>query len=65
VRFRVRLDGEAPGGAHGLDVDERGSGTADYQRMYQLIRQSSPIDDRRFEIEVLDAGLEAFVFTFG
>jgi thioredoxin family protein/redoxin len=65
VRIRVRLDGEAPGGAHGVDVDEGGDGTADYQRMYQLIRQGSPIDDRLFEIEVLDAGLEAFVFTFG
>ena len=27
VRFSVRLDGEAPGAAHGLDVDEHGEGT--------------------------------------
>ena len=65
VRFRVRLDGESPGRAHGVDVDESGNGVADYQRMYQLIRQRSPIGDRRFEIEFLDAGVEAFVFTFG
>ena len=65
VRFTVRLDGEPPGPAHGVDVDERGDGTADYQRMYQLIRQPAPIGDRRFEIEFLDAGVEAFVFTFG
>ncbi len=65
VRFRVRLDGEPPGRAHGVDVDETGDGTADYQRMYQLIRQPGPIDDRLFEIEFLDAGVEAFVFTFG
>ena len=65
VRFRVRLDGEPPGGAHGVDVDESGNGTADYQRMYQLIRQPPPIGDRLFEIEFLDAGVEAFVFTFG
>jgi hypothetical protein len=65
VRVRVRLDGESPGRAHGVDVDERGNGTADYQRMYQLIRQPSPIGDRLFEIEFLDAGVEAFVFTFG
>jgi len=65
VRFRVRLDGEPPGGDHGLDVDESGEGTAAYQRMYQLIRQTPPIGDRLFEIELLDAGLEAFVFTFG
>ena len=65
VRFRVRLDGEPPGSAHGVDVDESGNGIADYQRMYQLIRQPSPIGDRLFEIEFLDAGVEAFVFTFG
>ena len=65
VRFRVHLDGEPPGRAHGIDVDESGNGTADYQRMYQLIRQPEPIVDRRFEIEFLDAGVEAFVFTFG
>jgi thioredoxin family protein/AhpC/TSA family protein len=65
VRFTVRLDGRPPGDAHGGDVDEEGSGIADYQRTHQLIRQSRPIRDRRFEIELLDGGLEAFVFTFG
>jgi Thioredoxin like C-terminal domain len=65
VRFRVRIDGDAPGPAHGIDVDATGNGRADYQRMYQLIRQTGPIDDRRFEIEFLDAGVDAFVFTFG
>jgi hypothetical protein len=65
VRFAVRLDGEPPGPAHGVDVDEGGGGTADYQRMYQLIRQHGPVGDRLFEIEFLDAGVEAFVFTFG
>jgi hypothetical protein len=65
VRFRVRLDGEAPGPAHGVDVDGDGNGTADYQRMYQLVRQPPPIGTRRCEIELLDAGVEAFVFTFG
>jgi hypothetical protein len=65
VRFSVRLDGEAPGRAHGVDVDETGNGTADYPRIYQLIRQPPPIGDRRFEIEFLDEGIEAFVFTFG
>jgi hypothetical protein len=65
VRFVVRLDGDAPSDATGIDVDESGHGTADYQRMYQLVRQPGPIGDRRFEIEFLDAGVEAFVFTFG
>jgi hypothetical protein len=35
------------------------------QRLYQLIRQPGHIADRLFEIEFLDAGVEAFVFTFG
>jgi hypothetical protein len=61
----VRLDGEPPGRAHGVDIDESGGGIADYARMYQLVRQASPIADRLFEIEFLDAGLAAFVFTFG
>jgi thiol-disulfide isomerase/thioredoxin len=65
VRFRVRIDGAPPGPAHGVDVDDGGNGTADYQRMYQLIRQPAPIGDRLFEIEFLDAGVEAYVFTFG
>ena len=65
VRFKVRLDGQPPGRAHGVDVDDSGDGTVDYQRMYQLIRQPPPFGDRLFEIEFLDAGVEAFVFTFG
>jgi thiol-disulfide isomerase/thioredoxin len=65
VRFRVRLDGQAPGAAHGGDVDEQGNGTVTDQRLYQLIRQPLPIADRQFEIEFLDAGVEAFAFTFG
>ena len=65
VRFRVLLDGESAGPAHGADVDADGHGTVVQQRMYQLIRQPGPIRDRRFEIEFLDAGAEAFCFTFG
>ena len=65
VRFTVHLDGEPPGHTHGIDIDETGHGTADHQRMYQLIRQPPPIGDRLFEIEFLDAGVEAYVFTFG
>jgi thiol-disulfide isomerase/thioredoxin len=65
VRFRVFIDGQAPGAAHGIDVDEQGNGTVTEQRLYQLIRQPKPIADRQFEIEFLDAGVEAFVFTFG
>jgi len=65
VRFRVLIDGQPPGAAHGIDVDGQGSGTATEQRLYQLIRQPTPIADRQFEIEFLDPGVEAFAFTFG
>jgi thiol-disulfide isomerase/thioredoxin len=65
ARFRVLIDGEPPGAAHGVDVDEQGYGVATGQRMYQLIRQSGPITDRQFEIQFLDAGVEIFSFTFG
>ena len=65
VRFLLRLDGNPPGIDRGVDVDENGEGTATYQRMYQLIRQAGPVVDRRFDIEFLDPGVEAFVFTFG
>ncbi len=65
VRFRVLLDGQPPANAHGTDVDEQGFGTVTEPRLYQLIRQSGPIADRLFEIEFLDPGVEAYVFTFG
>ena len=65
VRFRVLIDGQPPGAAHGIDVDDQGNGTVTEQRLYQLIRQPKPIADRQFEIEFLDSGVEAFAFTFG
>jgi thiol-disulfide isomerase/thioredoxin len=65
VRFRVLLDGRAPGSAHGIDVDGDGNGVVTEPRMYQLIRQAGSIQDHTFEIEFLDAGVETFSFTFG
>ncbi len=65
VRFRVNIDGKAPGDAHGSDVDAQGNGAATEQRLYQLIRQPKPIVDHQFEIEFLDPGVEVFAFTFG
>ena len=65
VRFRVTIDGQPPGPARGLDVDPGGNGSVVEQRLYQLIRQPKPIVDRQFEIEFLDAGVEAYAFTFG
>ncbi len=65
VRFRVLIDGQPPGPAHGIDVNDQGYGTVTEQRLYQLIRQPKSIADRQFEIEFLDPGVETFVFTFG
>jgi thiol-disulfide isomerase/thioredoxin len=65
IRFRVLIDGQPPGRAHGVDVDDQGNGTVMEQRLYQLIRQPKPIADHLFEIEFLDSGAEAFSFTFG
>jgi hypothetical protein len=61
----VLIDGASPGPAHGLDVDEEGNGMVTDARLYQLIRQGGPIADRTFEIAFLDAGVQAYVFTFG
>ena len=65
VKFRVLVDGQPPGAARGVDVDEQGLGTVTEQRMYTLIRQPGPIADRQFEIEFFGPGVEAFAFTFG
>ena len=65
VRFRVTIDGQPPGPAHGSDVDDNGNGTANEQRLYQLVRQPGAILDRRFDIEFLEAGVEIYAFTFG
>ena len=65
VRYRVRMDGQPPNAAHGVDADDRGQGLVSEPRMYQLVRQSKPISDRQFEIEFLDPGVEAYCFTFG
>jgi Thioredoxin like C-terminal domain len=65
VPFRVLVDGEPPGDAHGLDLDEQGHGTVSQQRLYQLIRERGSIADRTFEITFHAAGAEAYVFTFG
>jgi hypothetical protein len=65
VPFRVLVDGDTPGAARGLDIDEEGRGTLVQPRLYQLVREPGSIRDRTFEIAFLDAGVEAYVFTFG
>jgi hypothetical protein len=61
----VLIDGRPPRESHGLDVDDQGIGTISEQRLYQLIRQTSPVGEHQFEIEFLDSGAEAFSVTFG
>jgi len=65
VRFRVLIDGKAPGADHGADTDADGSGTVTTYRLYQLVRQQNSVTDQTFEIEFLDPGVKAFAFTFG
>ncbi|MYM66615.1 redoxin domain-containing protein [Pseudoduganella sp. FT55W] len=65
VRFRVTIDGAAPGKNHGADVAADGSGKIDSQRLYQLVRQSGAVGDHTFSIEFLDPGVQAYAFTFG
>ena len=64
-QFRVLLDGQQPGAAHGTDIDAQGRGTLIEPRLYQLIRQPGPVVDRTVEITFSDPGAQAFSFTFG
>lgn len=65
VRFQVKLNGSPPGEHHGSDSGADGSGEIREPRMYQLIRQTGPVEDAVFEIEFLDRGVAAYSFTFG
>jgi cytochrome c biogenesis protein CcdA/thiol-disulfide isomerase/thioredoxin len=65
VRFRVTIDGKAPGADAGIDVKPDGTGVVTTERLYQLVRQKGDVADRTFRIEFLDPGVEAFAFTFG
>jgi cytochrome c biogenesis protein CcdA/thiol-disulfide isomerase/thioredoxin len=65
IRFRVTINGSAPGADHGTDTDKEGQGVVDSQRLYQLVRQNGAIRDRTFAIEFLDPGVHAYAFTFG
>ena len=65
VPFRVLLDGEAPGSAHGVDVDVDGYGVLDDDRLYQLVREPGQVEARTFAIAFHEPGVEAYVLTFG
>jgi thiol-disulfide isomerase/thioredoxin len=65
IPFRVLLDGEAPGAAHGVDIDEGGNGLMRDGRLYQLVREHDAVRERTLEITFLERGAEAYAFTFG
>jgi thiol-disulfide isomerase/thioredoxin len=65
VRYRVTIDGKAPGQDRGIDAGSDGAGEVIEPRLYQLVRQHGRVEDRTFEIEFLDPGVAAYVFTFG
>ncbi len=65
VRFHVTIDGAEPLDSHGSDVDASGNGVVTGQRLYQLLRQRGPVQDRTFEIKFLDPGVRVYAFTFG
>ncbi|HEX2545890.1 MAG TPA: redoxin family protein [Ramlibacter sp.] len=65
VPFRVRIDGKAPGSAHGSDIDREGRGVIAEKRLYQLVRQAGAIDARAIEVEFMGGGAEVYAFTFG
>jgi cytochrome c biogenesis protein CcdA/thiol-disulfide isomerase/thioredoxin len=65
VRFKVTVDGHAPGTDHGVDTDAEGQGMVTGERLYQLVRQSGDIQDKTFEIEFFDPGVRVYAFTFG
>lgn len=65
VRFKVRIDGQAPGDSHGVDVAPDGSGSVSEQRLYQLVRLAGEVKEHTFSIEFLDPGVSAYAFTFG
>jgi thiol-disulfide isomerase/thioredoxin len=65
IPFTVRLDGEIPGPAHGVDVDEDGNGLLAEGRMYQLVRQHDAIRERTLQLTFEEPGAEAYSFTFG
>ena len=65
IRFRVTLDGKAPGADHGLDIDAAGNGRVTNHRLYQLVRQKAGAGERTFTITFTDPGVEAYAFTFG
>lgn len=65
IRFRVTIDGAAPGAHHGVDVDAAGWGAVKADRLYQIVRQTGEVAHHTLKIEFARPGVRAYVFTFG
>ena len=65
VKFRVLIDGKAPGADAGTDVDANGYGVVTDHRLYQLVRQRGTVGNRFFTITISGPGVRAYAFTFG
>jgi thiol-disulfide isomerase/thioredoxin len=65
IRFRVTIDGVAPGEHRGVDVDADGWGEIKEDRLYQLVRQSGEVTSRTVSITFSRPGARAYAFTFG
>jgi thiol-disulfide isomerase/thioredoxin len=65
IRFRVTIDGAAPGANHGVDVDAAGWGEVKADRLYQIVRQTGEVAHHTLKIEFARPGVRAYVFTFG
>ena len=63
--FDDSLDCGVPGDDYGVDSTPKGAGEVREPRHYQLIQQKGQVEDQTFEIEFLDPGVQAFLFTFG
>jgi hypothetical protein len=61
----VQLDGRAPAGDHGIDVDSTGQGTVTEPRLYQLLRRRGRVTGGTCEVEFLDPGVAVYALTFG
>jgi hypothetical protein len=48
-----------------VDVDEDGNGLLRDGRLYQLVREHDAVRERTLKITFLQAGAQAYVFTFG
>ena len=66
VPFRVLLDGEPPGAAHGLDVDDAGSRNGRHSRgCISWFASPARSPTARSRSPSLHPGVEAYAFTFG